>query len=129
MKKTKKTITKTIKKTVGVGLLIALGFAAGFPIGNIIGFARGSEWALVQADILARESGLHMPVCLNDGDFCVIMKQPRGLYKRAAEWADEDEQEGIPEQNRTTEQDNKTFAYAVHTKTGPAEQTVSVVRQ
>jgi hypothetical protein len=68
--------------------LVAAGFAAGFPIGKTSGFATGSEWALVQADILARESGIFMPVSLEEGQFRVVIKQPRGLYKRAWQLAD-----------------------------------------
>ena len=68
--------------------LLAVGFAAGLPVGKSIGFETGSEWALVQADIIARESGLFMPVSFEDGRFRVIMKQPRHLYKRAWQLAD-----------------------------------------
>jgi hypothetical protein len=63
--------------------LVAAGFAAGFPIGKSSGFTTGSEWALVQADILARESGVFMPVSFEEGQFRVVIKQPRDLYKRA----------------------------------------------
>jgi hypothetical protein len=42
----------------------------------------------VQADIIARESGLFMPVYFEDGRFRVIIKQPRNLYKRAWQLAD-----------------------------------------
>jgi hypothetical protein len=70
-----------------VALLVA-GFAAGFPIGKSMGFTTGSEWAFMQADILARESGLIMPVSFEDGRFRVVIKQPRNLYKRAWQLAD-----------------------------------------
>ena len=79
---------KAINRTICVVLLLATGFAAGFPIGNNIGFTRGSEWALVQADVLAREAGLFMPVGFDGGMFRVIMKQPRGLYKKGWQEAD-----------------------------------------
>ncbi len=79
---------KTITRIICVVLLLATGFAAGFPIGSNIGFTRGSEWALIQADVLAREAGLFMPVCFDGGMFRVIMKQPRGLYKKVWQQAD-----------------------------------------
>ncbi len=72
----------SIKITLAVVLLLA-GFAAGLPIGKSIGFTTGSEWALVQAGIFAREAGVFMPVYINEGQFRVVVKQPRGLYKRA----------------------------------------------
>jgi len=71
--------------------LLAAGFAAGFPVGKSSGFATGSEWALVQAEILARESGLVMPVAYEEGRFRIIIKQPRSLYKRAWQLADRHE--------------------------------------
>ncbi len=64
-------------------VLLLVGFAAGFPVGKSIGFETGSEWALVQADILAREAGVFMPVSMNEGNFRVVIKQRRNLYKRA----------------------------------------------
>ena len=67
---------------------LLLGLAAGFLFGRSTGFETGSEWALVQADILAREAGVFMPVYLDDGAFRVVIKQPRGLYKRAWQQAD-----------------------------------------
>lgn len=79
---------KIIIRAVLAMALLAAGFAAGFPVGKISGFATGSEWALVQADILAREAGVFMPVYFEDGSFRVVIKQPRGLYKRAWQLAD-----------------------------------------
>jgi hypothetical protein len=81
-----------IRIVLAIALLIA-GFAAGFPAGKSAGFTSGSEWALMQANILAREAGVFMPVSLNEGQFRVVIKQPRRLYKRAWELADKDEQE------------------------------------
>lgn len=75
-------VMKTLMRIICVVLLLAIGFAAGFPIGSSIGFTKGSEWAIVQADVIARESGLFMPVGFDGGMFRVIMKQPRGLYKK-----------------------------------------------
>lgn len=72
---------------IAVVLLVAV-YAFGFQIGRSSGFETGSEWALVQADILAREAGVFMPVYLDDGNFRVVLKQPRGLYRKAWELAD-----------------------------------------
>ncbi|HLE40920.1 MAG TPA: hypothetical protein VI956_05400 [Nitrospirota bacterium] len=79
---------KTINRIICVVVLLVVGFAAGFPIGSTIGFTRGSEWAIVQADVIARESGLFMPIGFDGGMFRVIMKQPRGLYKKVWQQAD-----------------------------------------
>jgi len=73
--------------TIAIMLIVA-GFAAGFPVGKSVGFDMGSEWALVQADILAREVGAFMPVYLADGTFRVVIKQPRHLYKNAWQLAE-----------------------------------------
>ena len=81
-------VMKTLTRITCVVVLLAIGFAAGFPIGSTIGFTRGSEWAIVQADVIARESGLLMPIGFDGGMFRVIMKQPRGLYKRVWQEAD-----------------------------------------
>lgn len=72
--------------------LVGAGFAAGFPIGKDAGFTTGSEWALMQANLLAREAGVSMPVSLEQGQFRVVIRQPRGLYKRAWQLADEAEE-------------------------------------
>ncbi len=79
---------KIIMRIVLVILLLVTGFAAGFPLGKSIGFSVGSEWALVQAEILAREAGVFMPVYYEDGQFRIIIKQPRNIYKRAWRLAD-----------------------------------------
>lgn len=79
---------RTLTRITCVVVLLAIGFAAGFPIGSTIGFTRGSEWAIVQADVIARESGLFMPVGFDGGMFRVIMRQPRGLYKKVWQQAD-----------------------------------------
>ncbi len=68
--------------------LVLLGSAVSFQVGRGIGFESGSEWAIVQADILAREVGVFMPVYMRDGNFRVIVRQPGGLYKRAWREAD-----------------------------------------
>jgi len=72
--------------------LLGAGFAAGFPAGKDAGFTTGSEWALMQANLLAREAGVFMPVSLQQGQFRVVIKQPRNLYKRAWKLADEKEE-------------------------------------
>jgi len=79
-----KIITRMV---LAIALLVA-GFAAGFPIGKSMGFAMGGEWAFVQADILARESGVFMPVSYEEGRFRVIIRQPRNIYKRSWQLAD-----------------------------------------
>jgi hypothetical protein len=76
-----------IRMALAVALLVA-GFAVGFPVGKSAGFTTGGEWALVQAGILARESGLFMPVSFEKGRFRVVIKQPRNFYKRAWRLAD-----------------------------------------
>ncbi len=74
---------KTLSGIAIAVVLLAVGFAAGFPVGKSIGFDTGSEWALVQAKIIAREADSFMPVYLADGDFRVVIKQPRNLYRNA----------------------------------------------
>jgi hypothetical protein len=69
-------------------VLILVGFAAGFPIGRSSGFMTGSEWALVQADIAAREAGVFMPVYLKDDDFRIVIRQPRNLHRKARKLAE-----------------------------------------
>jgi|SRR6266498_1472891 len=81
-----------IQIVLAIALLIA-GFAAGFPSGKSAGFTEGSEWAIMQANIVAREAGVFMPVSLNEGQFRVVLKQPGHIYKRAWELADSNEEE------------------------------------
>lgn len=68
-------------------LLLVFG-AVGFQTGRSTGFKTGSEWALVQADIVAREAGQFMPVYMEGDTFRVVIKQPKGLYKQAWKLAD-----------------------------------------
>jgi hypothetical protein len=68
--------------------ILALGFATGFQVGQSDGFSLGSEWALMQAELLAREEGLFMPIRYDDGQFRVILRQPHHLYRRAWQIAD-----------------------------------------
>jgi hypothetical protein len=74
-------------------VLLLMGFAAGFPVGRSIGFTTGSEWSFVQADLLAREVGVFMPVNYREGTFRVIVRQPRHLHKDARQRADRHEAE------------------------------------
>jgi len=84
---------KVIFRIASMIALVGAGFAAGFPVGQSRGFSTGSEWALVQADILAREAGLFMPVNFKAGQFTVTLKQPKHLYTRAWKLADKHEVE------------------------------------
>jgi hypothetical protein len=83
---------KIITRTALSLALLAAGFAVGFPVGKDAGFTAGSEWALMQAKLLAREAGVFMPVSLEQGQFRVVIKQPRNLYKRAWQLADKEEE-------------------------------------
>ena len=80
-------------------VLLLVGFAAGFPVGRSTGFTTGSEWSLVQADLLAREAGVFMPVNYKEGTFHVVMKQPRNLHKGARERANRHEAEMADEKS------------------------------
>jgi len=72
---------------IAVALLMT-GLAIGFQAGKINGFETGSEWAIIQAGLLAREAGVYMPVHLDENGFRVVIKQPRGLYKKTRERAE-----------------------------------------
>jgi hypothetical protein len=88
--------TKLLKIIMRLAVVIALlmvGFVAGIPVGQSMGFATGSEWSLKQADILAREAGIVMPVNYKEGKFRVVVKQPRNLHKKAWKVADKHEEE------------------------------------
>lgn len=91
---------KNIKRILAVILLVLTGFAAGFPFGQSRGFATGSEWASVQSSLIARELGLYMPVTLVEGNFRVVLKQPRGHFKRTQQLA-EKHGAGVGHQNRS----------------------------
>ncbi len=73
---------------VTAACFLSMGLAAGFAGGLNIGFSTGSEWALMQADIVAREAGVDMPVSYDGGTFRVVVKQPKGLYRRAWQLAE-----------------------------------------
>jgi len=67
--------------------LLAAGFALGFPLGQHSGFDAGSEWAIVQADIAAREAGMFLPFSLEEGQIRVTVKQSPDLHKWAQQQA------------------------------------------
>lgn len=84
-----------MRRTSGFAIALAFlaaGFASGFLTGRSSGFETGSEWALMQAGIVAREAGVFMPVQLDEGNFRVVIRQRKGLYKRAWQNADEYEE-------------------------------------
>ncbi len=85
---------KVSEKAFNITLLL-IGLAVAFQIGRSAGFKTGSEWALVQADILAREAGLFMPVYLDGNNFRIVIKQPRSLHKKAWQLADRYDQVGV----------------------------------
>ncbi len=87
-----KTFIQILSITVLAIALLLIGFAAGFPIGQSSGFATGCEWAIIQADILAREAGMTMPVSFNDGEFRVVLRQPPHVYRKAWQLADKYEE-------------------------------------
>jgi len=79
---------------LGLALLVT-GFALGYPIGKMAGFNNGVEWAMVQAEIVAKEAGMFMPVHMEGGVFLVKFKQPKNLHKRTWEVADHYEELAI----------------------------------
>ncbi len=88
-----KSMIHVILRLLLVTVFLVLGFAAGFPVGKSIGFTKGSEWAIMQADILARQMGLSMPVHFQDGNFRVVVKQSRHLHIQAWRSADKYQRE------------------------------------
>ncbi len=85
-------MSKVLKISILITILLTA-FVAFYETGKRAGFRIGSEWALVQADIVAREAGVFMPVSMKDGKFRVVMKQPRGVYRRAWRLADRFEEQ------------------------------------
>ena len=94
---------KIIIRTAIVIALLLAGFAAGFPIGQTIGFSTGSEWAIIQAELIAKEAGVSMPINYEAGKFRIVVKQPGHLYKQAWRLADrrEEAMEYVNSGNRT----------------------------
>jgi len=72
---------------VAIAMLLT-GLAIGFQAGKADGFETGSEWAIIQAGLLAREAGVDMPVSLDENGFRVVIRQPRGLYQKARQRAE-----------------------------------------
>jgi hypothetical protein len=68
--------------------LLAMGFGLGFPVGQQKGFDNGSEWAIVQADMAAREAGMILPFILEDGQIRVVVRQSPDLHKWARKQAE-----------------------------------------
>ena len=83
---------KIIIRIAIVIVLLLAGFAAGFPIGQTIGFSTGTEWAIIQAELIAKEAGVSMPINYEAGKFRIVIKQPGHLYKRAWQLADRQEE-------------------------------------
>ncbi len=81
-----------IRASIVLALLLA-GFAAGFPVGHNVGFTMGSEWALVQAEILARHAGVPMSDVFEGGSFRAVVRQPPDLHRRAWQLADRHDEE------------------------------------
>src|SRR5512143_2710524 len=82
-------LMRIISQIIMAIALLATGFALGVPFGKNVGFNIGSEWAIKQADIVAKEAGMYMPVHMENGTFRVKFKQPPGLHQRAWKLADE----------------------------------------
>ena len=78
-----KTAARIMVRALLIAVLLALGFAIGFPLGRQTGFMTGSEWAMVQAGIMARETGVATPAVCDNGELHVIVRQPADLYQRA----------------------------------------------
>ncbi len=89
----KTTLLKLVIRATFAVVLLVVGFAAGFPVGQSIGFTTGSEWSFVQADLLAKEAGVFMPVNYKGGTFHVVVKQPRQLHKDARKVAEMHDEE------------------------------------
>ena len=82
-----KIISMIVVRTAVILGLLATGFALGFPVGQQRGFDTGSEWAIVQADIAAREAGMILPFSLEEGQIRVTVRQSPDLHKWARQQA------------------------------------------
>lgn len=87
---------KKLSRAATIAAVLLGGLGTAFQVGKTVGFKTGSEWALVQADIVAREAGLFMPVYMEGDNFRIVLRQPPGLYKKAWEMADRHEEAGKP---------------------------------
>ena len=83
-----KILSLIILRTAVVLGLLATGFAMGFPVGQQKGFDSGSEWAIVQANMTAREAGMELPFSLEDGQIRVVVRQSPDLHKWAQKQAE-----------------------------------------
>ncbi len=79
---------RVLKAAITIAFVVFL-VSIAFNSGKRAGFRNGSQWAILQAGIVAREAGLVLPVYLHNGAFRVVFRQPPGLYKRAWRLADE----------------------------------------
>ena len=80
------------------------------PFGKRSGFRTGSEWAILQAAIVAREAGIALPLYLHDGAIRVVLRQPPGLYQKAWRLADRFEEAN---KERETEKQRKMERSAI----------------
>jgi hypothetical protein len=83
-----KIISLIVLRVIVVLGLLAMGFAVGFPTGQQKGFENGSEWAIVQAEMAAREAGMVLPFALEDGQIRVVVRQSPDLHKWARKQAE-----------------------------------------
>lgn len=67
-------LVKVLVLTVVTAALLVTGFALGYPIGKHRGFETGTEWAMLQAKLVAREAGVIMPVYFEDDAFHVVLR-------------------------------------------------------
>ena len=82
-----KIVSMIVLRFVAILGLLAMGFAMGFPVGQHKGFNSGSEWAIVQVDMAAREAGMELPFSLEDGQIRVVVRQSPDLHKWAQKQA------------------------------------------
>ncbi len=82
-----RTVVRIFVRMALVSVLMSIGFAAGFLLGRQTGFLTGSEWAMAQAAIVAREAGRSMPVTFREGRMRIVVRQPEDLYRRARQRA------------------------------------------
>jgi hypothetical protein len=70
-------INKIILLVIGV----VIGMLIQHPISRRDGFELGAEWAIVQASIVAKESGVNMPVTYNGKEFKIILNRPKHYFR------------------------------------------------
>jgi hypothetical protein len=79
---------KTIIRVILALVLLSLVFTSGLAIGQRRGFVVGSEWAIAQTALVAREAGVILPMRMESGQLRIVVKQPRNLYHEAWRLAD-----------------------------------------